>query len=215
MRDNNRIEIGMSRRGPRTRPGRKVFRSDRRTVSGVRNIACWRRKRRSAIRYRYISLFFYRGITFLDPQPGNFVIDGTVDGGGHAAAIAEKIGMTEFAWTRLGRTIARTDTPRFADKKNVVLLHGNYAEIREIMLENDFGKADGLLVDLGFSSEQLEASGRGFSFNESSKNEPLLMTYDDSRTPVWRIFREEARKRLRTSSMNSAASGCRDRSRKR
>jgi 16S rRNA (cytosine1402-N4)-methyltransferase len=64
------------------------------------------------------------------------------------------------------------------------------------MREHDLEKADGLLVDLGFSSEQLEASGRGFSFGEASKHEPLLMTYDDSRTPVWQILREEDEKSL-------------------
>ena len=136
-------------------------------------------------------------LTFLDPQPGDFIIDGTVDGGGHAAAIAEKIGpdgkLLGLDWDE--RLLERTRA-RFADQKNVVLLHGNYADIREIMREHDFEKADGLLVDLGFSSEQLEASGRGFSFGEASKNEPLLMTYDDSRTPVWQILREEGEESL-------------------
>ena len=70
------------------------------------------------------------------------------------------------------------------------------------------GKADGLLLDLGFSSEQLEGSGRGFSFAAAHADEPLLMTYDDSRiagfaAPAGR-FR---RRRSRTSSLNSAASG--------
>jgi len=132
-------------------------------------------------------------ITFLDPKPGDFIIDGTVDGGGHAAAIVDAVGadgkLLGLDWDE--RLLERTRA-RFADHKNVILLHGNYAELPTILSENDLGKADGLLIDLGFSSEQLEVSGRGFSFGEAAKNEPLLMTYDDSRTPVWRILREES-----------------------
>jgi 16S rRNA (cytosine1402-N4)-methyltransferase len=136
-------------------------------------------------------------ITFLDPKPGDFIIDGTVDGGGHAAAIADIIGPTG---TLLGldwdeRLLERCKA-RFADQKNVTLLHGNYADLPKIMREHDLEKADGLLIDLGFSSVQLEASGRGFSFGEAAANEPLLMTYDDSRTPVWQIIREEDEKSL-------------------
>jgi 16S rRNA (cytosine1402-N4)-methyltransferase len=136
-------------------------------------------------------------ITFLDPKPGDFIIDGTVDGGGHAAAIADIIGPTG---TLLGldwdeRLLERCKA-RFAGQKNVIMIHGNYADLPEIMREHDLEKADGLLIDLGFSSEQLEASGRGFSFGEASKNEPLLMTYDDARTPVWQILREESEESL-------------------
>ena len=58
------------------------------------------------------------------------------------------------------------------------------------------GKADGLLIDLGFSSEQLAESGRGFSFEEAHRDEPLLMTYDDSRIPVSAILRETDEKEL-------------------
>jgi 16S rRNA (cytosine1402-N4)-methyltransferase len=120
-----------------------------------------------------------------------------VDGGGHAAAIADIIGPTG---TLLGldwdeRLLERCKA-RFAGQKNVIMIHGNYADLPEIMREHDLEKADGLLIDLGFSSEQLEASGRGFSFGESSKNEPLLMTYDDARTPVWQILREESEESL-------------------
>lgn len=132
-------------------------------------------------------------ITLLDPKPGDFVIDGTVDGGGHAEAILEKIGpegtLIGLDWD--DRLLERTRA-RFKDRKNATLLHGNYADLPAIMREHDLKKADGLLIDLGFSSEQLEASGRGFSFSEARANEPLLMTYDDSRTPVWRILREES-----------------------
>jgi 16S rRNA (cytosine1402-N4)-methyltransferase len=136
-------------------------------------------------------------ITFLDPKPGDFIIDGTVDGGGHAAAIADIIGQegTLFGLDWDERLLEKCKA-RFADQKNVKLVHGNYAELPEILKGNDLDRADGLLIDLGFSSEQLEASGRGFSFREEFAHEPLLMTYDDSRTPVWQILREESEESL-------------------
>jgi 16S rRNA (cytosine1402-N4)-methyltransferase len=134
---------------------------------------------------------------FLDPHPGDFIIDGTVDGGGHAAAIADAIGSTG---TLLGldwdEALLERCKARFAGRENIILLHGNYANLPEIISERKFEKADGLLVDLGFSSEQLELSGRGFSFSEAARVEPLFMTYDDSRTPVRQILREESEEAL-------------------
>lgn len=136
-------------------------------------------------------------MTFLDPQPGDLIVDGTVDGGGHAEAIAKRIGpegtLVGLDWDE--RLLERTRA-RFIGEKNFVLLHGNYADLPAIMRDHDLGGADGLLIDLGFSSEQIEASGRGFSFSEACANEPLLMTYDDSKTPVWQILREESEKSL-------------------
>ncbi|HUC31505.1 MAG TPA: 16S rRNA (cytosine(1402)-N(4))-methyltransferase RsmH [Candidatus Paceibacterota bacterium] len=141
-------------------------------------------------------------ITFLDPRLGDFIIDGTVDGGGHAAAIVDVIGpqgtLLGLDWDE---RLLQKCKARFSDRKNVILVHGNYAELPEILekisaTKNNVGRADGLLIDLGFSSEQLEASGRGFSFGEASKDEPLLMTYDDAQTPVWQILREESEESL-------------------
>lgn len=140
-------------------------------------------------------------MTMLDPQPGDFVIDGTVDGGGHAAAILERIGPTGMLlgidWD--AQLLDRT-TRRFAGRTNVRLLHGNYADLPRMISEDHAGngvrKADGLLIDLGFSSEQLEASGRGFSFRSEYAHEPLLMTYDDSQTPLYEILRQESESSL-------------------
>jgi len=129
-------------------------------------------------------------VQLLDPKPGEFFIDGTVDGGGHAAAIMERIMP---AGTFLGvdwdkKMIAACDTRRqYGGREKYV--YGNYAELPAILRKEKLGKADGLLLDLGFSSEQLAASGRGFSFSEGSASEPLIMTYDDARPPVAELLR--------------------------
>ena len=73
-------------------------------------------------------------ITFLDPKPGDFIVDGTVDGGGHAATILDIIGskgiLLGLDWDE--RLLERTRS-RFAHQKNVKLVHGNYAELPEIL----------------------------------------------------------------------------------
>jgi len=56
----------------------------------------------------------------------------------------------------------------------IILVQGNYANLPEIFKKEKLGKTNGLLLDLGFSSDQLEKSGRGFSF---LREEPLDMRY--------------------------------------
>ncbi len=143
---------------------------------------------------QHVPVLLEEVLTFLDPRPHDFIIDGTVDGGGHAREILGRITETG---TLLGvdwdEALLATCKARLGGYKNVVLVHGNYADLPEILRANapaDRDKADGVLIDLGFSSEQLAASGRGFSFEEASRDEPLLMTYDDSRVPVYSILRE-------------------------
>lgn len=130
-------------------------------------------------------------LQYLDPKKGEFMIDGTVDGGGHAAAIMRAImpggRFLGVDWDKA--MISRGEAERsHGDRERYV--HGNYADLPEILARTGWGKADGLLLDLGFSSEQLARSGRGFSFSGEAAGEPLLMTYDDSREPVAQILRE-------------------------
>jgi 16S rRNA (cytosine1402-N4)-methyltransferase len=136
-------------------------------------------------------------IELLDPHPGNCMIDGTVDGGGHAAAIIQKI-MPEgnFLGVDWDESMIRKriDEIKFPDREHYVC--GNYADLPAILSQEQLGKADGLLLDLGFSSEQLEQSGRGFSFKEEFGNEPLYMTYAHSRRSVAEIIREESEESL-------------------
>ncbi len=110
-------------------------------------------------------------------KPGGTYVDGTVGGGGHAEAILQNclpggrlVGIDadssalEFAQSRLAP---------FQDA--LTLVHGSYADLEHILDSNGFGPVDGILLDLGLSSLQLESSGRGFSFR---REEPLDMRFD-------------------------------------
>lgn len=135
----------------------------------------------------HVPVLLHEVISCLDPKPGSFIIDATVDGGGHAGSILEKIGPKgKFLGIDWDPDILSLAKQKFADTKNIKLVAGNYADLPRILAREKLPKADGLLVDLGFSSEQLANSKKGFSF---SADEPLLMTYDPSMTPVWQLLR--------------------------
>src|SRR5436309_2946760 len=101
-------------------------------------------------------------LEILAPKPGEFMIDGTLDGGGHAKEVLSRIGESG---TFLGIDLDKTMTEKFKtdSKAKLILINDNFKNIPMILKENKLGKADGLLLDLGFSSEQLDKSGRGFS----------------------------------------------------
>ncbi len=121
----------------------------------------------------------------LSPQKGDFIVDGTFGGGGHAAEIARNIapGGTLLGIDRDASVMSKAPTS-FPDIKTIIVC-ANYASLPEILKNYHFPLADGLLLDLGFSSNQL-GEGRGFSF---LKDEPLLMTYNDEDEPLYKALR--------------------------
>ncbi len=118
-------------------------------------------------------------IAVFRPKPGQTYIDATADGGGHAAAIAERVspGGTVVAIDR-DRMILEASCPRIAAAgpgARIVCRYGNFADSAAIVRECGVAVADGILFDFGFSSFHIESSGRGFSF---MRDEPLDMRYD-------------------------------------
>jgi 16S rRNA (cytosine1402-N4)-methyltransferase len=126
-------------------------------------------------------------LEYLDPKPGEFIIDGTLDGGGHAAVILEKVKPSgKLLGVDWDEAMAEKAQGKFEGEPGI-FRQGNFADLPEILKHENLGKADGLLLDLGFSSEQLAGSQRGFSF---AADEPLLMTYDRKRIGVKDILRQ-------------------------
>ena len=134
----------------------------------------------------HVPVLLQEVLDVLDPNVGEFFIDGTAGGGGHARELLARVGRT-------GKVLAIDwdATQANALKKSLrtphaYVVHGNYTDLPMLLKEMHLSRADGLLLDLGFSTEHIEHSGRGFSF---VRDEPLLMTYDDSLVPVKDLLR--------------------------
>lgn len=128
----------------------------------------------------HVPVLLEETIRFLNPKAGQFIIDGTVDGGGHSKEIFKHITpggiLLGIDLDRNMLEVARKNilSSNFDLDTNLILVCGNYADLPEILKDKNLGKADGLLLDLGFSFWHIEESQRGFSFQ---KDEPLIMTY--------------------------------------
>ncbi len=138
-------------------------------------------------------------VRWLNPRPGGFVIDGTLGGGGHATSIIRRIGadgkFLGIDWDERGIEETKKQLQGIGTKRFVTRV-GNYANLLEILKEEELGKADGLLLDLGFSSDQLVA-GRGFSFNSpGGKDEPLIMTYNSNQVPAYDVLHKIKKEEL-------------------
>jgi 16S rRNA (cytosine1402-N4)-methyltransferase len=130
----------------------------------------------------HIPVMLEEVLKFLQPRAGGHYVDGTLGGGGHAEAILERsapggkvlgVDSDAQALERVERRLATA-----VQDGRLVLVHGNFAELARIVDEAGFvSSVDGVLLDLGFSSYQMDDPGRGFSF---SVDGPLDMRLDQS-----------------------------------
>ena len=160
----------------------------------------------------HIPVLLKEVIQFLDPKPGNKFIDATIGMGGHAKVLLDS-GAKVLGIDRDFSVIASppsvilippsviqnspsvilngvknldSSSPRQGgtpQNDRLVLVHGNFADLKEIARENGFTNVDGILFDLGIGSHQLDDPERGFSFQNDG---PLGMRFNApviARTP--------------------------------
>lgn len=117
-------------------------------------------------------------IQYLNPKPNQNFIDCTIGGAGHARAVLGRTGpegkLLGIDWSAASIKIARENLREFGGR--AVLVQGNFADLKKVIEEHHFKNVQGVLLDLGLSSFELESSGRGFSFLQ---DEPLDMRYGE------------------------------------
>ena len=120
-------------------------------------------------------------IEALAPVSGRLYVDGTLGLGGHTEAILERSApdgrVVAFEWDEEALRRSGERLQKFGER--LVVVRRNFAELREGLTELGISRIDGLLLDVGVSSMQLDqASQRGFSFQ---RDEPLDMRMDNRR----------------------------------
>lgn len=128
----------------------------------------------------HTTVLLQKTIDLLEIHPGDVVLDGTLGAAGHTLEVLRQtsgniqvIGI-DLDQNALNRSLERIREAGF--EKQTLLLKGNFADAENLLQKNGIEKVDKIILDLGFSSNQLEVDGRGFSF---LRNEPLLMTLSD------------------------------------
>ncbi len=116
-------------------------------------------------------------LAYLSPVPGGLYVDGTLGMGGHSEAILSRSApdgrVIAFEWDEEAIAISRRRLQRFGER--LTIIRRNFAEIVDGVRELGIATIDGILIDIGLSSLQLDKGGRGFSFQ---RNEPLDMRMD-------------------------------------
>ncbi|HTM56627.1 MAG TPA: 16S rRNA (cytosine(1402)-N(4))-methyltransferase RsmH [Pirellulales bacterium] len=133
-------------------------------------------------------------LQWLAPQPGGTIVDGTLGGGGHTLALAERVGSTGLVLALDRDPGALEKAERRLAGRSIKLAAANYQDLGEVLAEIDVSSVDGIVLDLGLSSDQLVDRTRGFSFDSDG---PLDMRFDTtSGEPAWRLLDRLTEKEL-------------------
>ena len=141
--------------------------------------------------FSHIPVMLEECIEGLDIRPDGIYVDGTAGGAGHSSAIAARL-------SEKGRLIALDRDPdavavateRLSVYPNARVLHRNYSEIRAVLDELDIDYADGILMDLGVSSFQLDEGSRGFSYHSDAPLDMRMSKEGISAADVVNTFSE-------------------------
>lgn len=116
--------------------------------------------------FKHTSVLLEETIDQLNIKPDGVYVDGTLGGGGHSYEIASRLGTDGrlIGTDQDGDAIeaAGNRLKEFQDK--VILVRNNYCNAKAVVTENGFAKVDGIVLDLGVSSFQLDNVERGFSY---------------------------------------------------
>jgi len=129
--------------------------------------------------FHHVTVLLRETVEALNPQPGGIYLDGTAGGGGHTSLLLEHMQNqgTLFALDRDPDAIANLQR-KFRDKPAVRIVHGNFFEVEKLLGGLQATPAlDGILLDLGVSSHQLDTDSRGFSYHREA---PLDMRMSQS-----------------------------------
>lgn len=125
----------------------------------------------------HIPVLLSETLSQLNLRPHSVYVDGTFGGGGHASAVWEALKgkVTIIGFDRDKEALSRAKTRLTKLGAKPILFNESFRNMERVLTEENLTPVDAILLDIGISSDQLDASGRGFSF---LRDEPLEMTME-------------------------------------
>jgi len=130
--------------------------------------------------FKHLSVMLEETVDMLNVREGGVYVDGTLGGGGHSAEILRRLGGTGHLYgiDRDNDALAAA-TARLNGAGNFTAIKGNFHDVKQLLAERGVEKIDGMMIDLGVSSYQLDTAERGFSYHADA---PLDMRMDQDQT---------------------------------
>jgi len=127
--------------------------------------------------FKHITVLLDEAVAALVQDKSGFYVDGTFGRGGHTALVLEQLAENgQILGIDKDPEAIKCAQQRFEDEPRFSIAHGSFAQLQQFVTERDMqGKLDGVLLDLGVSSPQLDDASRGFSFLNDG---PLDMRMD-------------------------------------
>ena len=128
--------------------------------------------------FEHQSVLLYETVDSLNIKPDGIYVDGTLGGGGHAFEVAKRLGSQGrlIGIDQDGDAIKAASSRLEPFRDKVTVVQSNYVDIARVLKNLDIQKVDGIYLDLGVSSYQLDTPERGFTYRE--ENAPLDMRMD-------------------------------------
>ena len=115
--------------------------------------------------FHHISVLLEECLDGLNIKPDGIYVDGTLGGAGHSSQIAKRLTTGRLIGIDRDPVALKAAGERLSPyEKNVTLVHSNFCEIANVLKELGISGVDGILLDLGVSSPQLDDGSRGFSY---------------------------------------------------
>lgn len=127
--------------------------------------------------FKHVSVLLKESVEGLRIKPSGIYVDGTLGGGGHSYEICRALGPEgrHIGIDQDGEAVVAAAKRLEPFKERTSIVRSNYSEMPAVLAELGIEKVDGILLDLGVSSHQLDDEGRGFSYR---KDAPLDMRMD-------------------------------------
>ena len=127
--------------------------------------------------FNHKSVLLNEVIESLNIKADGYYVDGTLGGGGHALEVVKRLGSGKLIGIDRDSDAIKAATQRLNDYSNsVIIIRDNYVNIENILKRENIDKVDGIYIDLGVSSYQLDTAERGFTYRYDA---PLDMRMDD------------------------------------